>query len=139
MQSTIAEQGQEIQNLNGHIARLAESDLVLAENEKLKKENQQVLKENEKAQKVFTEAEKKAEDANAILTKAKALEAAFNKRISVEAKNIRKQMKADMQTQLQGKLRTQFQSNSLHSIRNISIKQTLSEVAFLQKELFFHP
>ena len=35
MQSTIAEQGQEIQKLNAHIARLAESDLVLGENEKL--------------------------------------------------------------------------------------------------------
>ena len=35
MQSTIAEQGQEIQKLNAHIARLAESDLVLVENEKL--------------------------------------------------------------------------------------------------------
>ena len=31
MQSTIAEQGQEIQKLNAHIARLAESDLVLVE------------------------------------------------------------------------------------------------------------
>lgn len=38
-----------IQKLNAHIARLAESDLVLVENEKLKKENQQVLAEKEKA------------------------------------------------------------------------------------------
>ena len=35
MQSMIAEQGQEIQKLNAHIARLAESDLVFVENKKL--------------------------------------------------------------------------------------------------------
>ena len=100
MQSTIAEQGQEIQKLNAHIARLAESDLVLVENEKLKKENQQVLAEKEKAQRIFAEAEKKAENANVVLMKAKALEADFNKHISVEAKHICKQVKADMQMQL---------------------------------------
>ena len=107
MQSTIAEQGQEIQNLNGHIARLAESDLILVENEKLKKENQRVLAEKEKTQKIFAEAEKKVENANVVLTKAKALEVDFNKHISVEANYIRKQLKADMQMQLQEKLRTQ--------------------------------
>ena len=107
MQSTIAEQGQEIQNLNGHIARLAESDLILAENEKLKKENQRVLAEKEKTQRIFAEAEKKLENANVVLTKAKALEADFNKHISVEANYIRKQLKADMQMQLLEKLRTQ--------------------------------
>lgn len=42
MQSTIAEQGQEIQKLNAHIARLAESDLVLVENQKLIKANQKL-------------------------------------------------------------------------------------------------
>ena len=40
MQSTLDAIAQENQNLNAHIARLAESDLVLVENEKLKKENQ---------------------------------------------------------------------------------------------------
>ena len=61
-----------IQKLNAHIARLAESDLVLVENEKLKKENQQVLAEKEKAQRIFAEAEKKAENANVVLMNAKA-------------------------------------------------------------------
>lgn len=107
MQSTIAEQGQEIQNLNGHIARLAESDLVLVENEKLKKENQQIQKENKKAQKLFQEAGKKEENANASLEKAKVLEVDFKKHLSDEAKYIRKQAKADMQKQLQEKLRIQ--------------------------------
>lgn len=85
-----------IQKLNAHIARLAESDLVLVENEKLKKENQQVLAEKEKAQRIFAEAEKKAENANVVLMNAKALESDFNKHISVEAKHICKQVKADM-------------------------------------------
>ena len=101
MQSPLDAIAQENQNLNAHIARLAESDLVLVENEKLKKENQQVLAEKEKAQRIFAEAEKKAENANVVLMKAKALEADFNKHISVEAKHICKQVKADMQMQLQ--------------------------------------
>ena len=42
MQSTIAEQGQEIQKLNAHIARLAESDLVLVENQKLIEANRRL-------------------------------------------------------------------------------------------------
>ena len=105
MQSTIAEQGQEIQKLNAHIARLAESDFVLVENEKLKKENQQVLAE-----------------------RAKALEADFNKHISVEAKHICKQVKADMQMQLQEKLRTQTATLGVWTwvIAFISIVQTES-------------
>lgn len=107
MQSTIARQGQEIQNLNAHIAKLAESDLVLVENEKLKKENQQILKENEKARKLFEKAGKKEENANATLNKAKALETDFSKHLSGEAKYIREQAKADMQIQLQEELQTQ--------------------------------
>lgn len=42
MQSTIAEQGQEIQKLNAHIARLAESDFVLVENQKLIEANRRL-------------------------------------------------------------------------------------------------
>lgn len=126
MQSTIAEQGQEIQNLNAHIAKLAESDLVLIENTKLKKEIQQVRKENEKAQKLFEEAMKKEENANATLNKAKALEADFSKHLSSEAKYICKQAKANMQTQLQEKLRIQAATLSIWTwiIAFISVVQT---------------
>lgn len=136
MQSTIAEQGQEIQKLNAHIARLAESDLVLVENEKLKKENQQVLAEKEKAQRIFAEAEKKAENANVVLMKAKALEADFNKHISVEAKHICKQVKADMQMQLQEKLRTQTATLGVWTwvIAFISIVQTVY-IFFVNKDV----
>lgn len=136
MQSTIAEQGQEIQNLNGHIARLAESDLVLVENEKLKKENQRLLEENEKAQRVFTEAEKKSENANAALKEAKSLEVDFNKRVSIEAKHIRKQVKTDMQAQLQEKLRTQTATLGIWTwvIAFISIVQT-GYILFVNKDV----
>ena len=72
MQSTIAEQGQEIQKLNAHIARLAESDLVLVENEKLAEANRKLQAENEKAQNTFKEAQTKTEDAKRILAQAKA-------------------------------------------------------------------
>ena len=136
MQSTIAEQGQEIQKLNAHIARLAESDLVLVENEKLKKENQQVLAEREKAQRIFAEADKKAENADVVLMKAKALEADFNKHISVEAKHICKQVKADMQMQLQEKLRTQTATLGVWTwvIAFISIVQT-GYIFFVNKDV----
>ncbi len=73
MQSTIAEQGQEIQKLNAHIARLAESDLVLVENQKLIEANRRLQAENEKAQNTFKEAVTKTEDAKRILAQAKAL------------------------------------------------------------------
>lgn len=62
----------------------------------MKKENQQALAEKEKAQRIFAEAEKKAENANVVLLKAKALEADFNKHISVEVKHICMHVKADM-------------------------------------------
>ena len=45
MQSIIAEQGQEIQKLNAHIARLAESDLVFVENKKLIEANRKLQTE----------------------------------------------------------------------------------------------
>ena len=45
MQSMIAEQGQEIQKLNAHIARLAESDLVFVENKKLIEANRKLQTE----------------------------------------------------------------------------------------------
>lgn len=73
----------------------------------MKKKNQQVLAEKKKAQRICAESEKKAENANVVLMKAKAFEADLNKHISVEAKHICKQVKADMQMQLQEKLRTQ--------------------------------
>ena len=41
----IAEQGQEIQKLNAHIARLAESDLVFVENKKLIEANRKLQTE----------------------------------------------------------------------------------------------
>lgn len=107
MQSTIAEQGQEIQKLNAHIARLAESDLVLVENEKLKKENQQVLKENEKAQKVFAEAMTKTEDAKRILAEAKALNDTFDRRVWEKTSRIKQNMEADMKDKLQTALHKQ--------------------------------
>ena len=107
MQSTIAEQGQEIQKLNAHIARLAESDLVLVENEKLKKENQQVLKENEKAQKVFAEAMTKTEDAKRILAEAKALNDTFDRRVWEKTSRIKQNMEADMKEKLQAALHKQ--------------------------------
>lgn len=136
MQSTLDAIAQENQNLNAHIARLAESDLVLVENEKLKKENQQVLAEKEKAQRIFAEAEKKAENANVVLMKAKALEADFNKHISVEAKHICKQVKADMQMQLQEKLRTQTATLGVWTwvIAFISIVQT-GYIFFVNKDV----
>lgn len=136
MQSTLDAIAQENQNLNAHIARLAESDLVLVENEKLKKENQQVLAEKEKAQRIFAEAEKKAENANVVLMKAKALEADFNKHISVEAKHICKQVKADMQIQLQEKLRTQTATLGVWTwvIAFISIVQT-GYIFFVNKDV----
>ena len=56
MQSTIVEQGQDLQKLNAHIARLAESDLVLVENEKLVETNRKLQAKNEKAQNTFKEA-----------------------------------------------------------------------------------
>ncbi len=52
LQSTIAEQGQEIQNLNGHIARLAEGDLVLVENEELREANRKLQAESEKSNRI---------------------------------------------------------------------------------------
>lgn len=126
MQSTIAEQGQEIQKLNAHIARLAESDLVLVENEKLVEANRRLQAENEKAQNTFKEAVTKTEDANATLEKAKVLEVDFKKHLSDEAKYIRKQEKADMQKQLQKKLRIQTATLGIWTwiIALISIIQT---------------
>ena len=84
MQSTIAEQGQEIQKLNAHIARLAESDLVLVENEKLAEANRKLQAENEKAQNTFKEAAIKTEDAKRIQA-ANAMEARARKEAEEEA------------------------------------------------------
>ena len=102
----------------------------------MKKENQQVLAEKKKAQRICAEAEKKAENANVVLMKAKAFEADFNKHISVEAKHICKQVKADMQMQLQEKLRTQTATLGVWTwvIAFISIVQT-DYIFFVNKDV----
>ncbi len=107
MQSTIAEQGQEIQNLNGHIARLAESDLVLVENQKLIEVNRKLQTENEKAQNTFKEAVTKTEDAKKILREAKALKDTFDKRVREKTSLIKQNMEADMKEKLQAALQKQ--------------------------------
>ena len=68
--------------------------------------------------------------------KAKALEADFNKHISVEAKHICKQVKADMQMQLQEKLRTQTATLGVWTwvIAFISIVQT-GYIFFVNKDV----
>ena len=107
MQSTIAEQGQEIQKLNAHIARLAESDLVLVENEKLAEVNRKLQAENEKAQNTFKEAKTKAEDAERILAEAKALNDTFDKCVREKVSRIKRNMEADMKGRLQAALQKQ--------------------------------
>lgn len=109
---------------------------MLVKNGKLKQENQRLQAENVKAQNTFKEAEKKTEDANVVLMKAKALEADFNKHISVETKSIRKQVKADMQMQLQEKLRTQTATLGVWTwvIAFISIVQT-GYIFFVNKDV----
>lgn len=107
MQSTIAEQGQEIQKLNAHIARLAESDLVLAENEKLAEANRKLQAGNEKAQNTFKEAKTKAEDAKRILAEAKALNDTFDNRVREKVSHVKRNMEADMKSKLQTALQKQ--------------------------------
>ena len=109
MQSTIAEQGQEIQSLNAHIARLAESDLVLEKNRKLEKENQRLQAENVKAQNTFREAEKKTGDAKRILAEAKAINDTFNRRVKEKTGRIKRNMEIDMK----GKLRAALQKQTV--------------------------
>ena len=107
MQSTIAEQGQEIQKLNAHIARLAESDLVLLDNKKLAEANQKLLVENQKAQNTFKEAKTKTEDAKKILADAKALNGTFDKRVNEKVSRVKRNMEADMKGRLQTALQKQ--------------------------------
>ena len=107
MQSTIAEQRQEIQKLNAHIARLAESDLVLVENKKLIEANQKLQTENEKAQNTFKEAVAKTEDAKKILAQAKTLNDSFDKRVSENVSHVRRNMESDMKVRLQTALQKQ--------------------------------
>ena len=107
MQSTIAEQGQEIQKLNAHIARLAESDLVLVENEKLVEANRKLQAANEKAQNTFKEAVTKTEDAKKILAQAKTLNDTFDKRVTEKTSRIKRKMEADMKGKLQNALQKQ--------------------------------
>lgn len=107
MQSTIAEQGQEIQKLNAHIARLAESDLVLVENQKLIEANRRLQAENEKAQNIFKEAVTKTEDAKRILAQAKALNDTFDKCVRDKVSHIKRNMEADMKGRLQTALQKQ--------------------------------
>ena len=107
MQSTIAEQGQEIQKQNAHIARLAESDLVLVENEKLAEANRKLPAENEKAQNTFKEAKTKAEDAERILAEAKALNDTFDKRVRDKVSHVKRNMEADMTGRLQTAIQKQ--------------------------------
>ena len=109
MQSTIAEQGQEIQKLNAHIARLAESDLVLVENEKMAEANRRLQAENEKAQTTFKEAVAKTEGAKRILAKAKVLNEDFDKRVYEKTSRIKRKMEADMK----GKLQTALQKQTI--------------------------
>lgn len=107
MQSTIAEQGLEIQKLNAHIARLAESDLVLVENEKLAEANRKLQAENEKAQNTFKEAVAKREDAKRILTKAQALNDTFDEHVSEKVSRLKRNMEANMKSRLQTFLQKQ--------------------------------
>lgn len=107
MQSTIAEQWQEIQKLNAHIARLAESDLVLVENEKLAEANRRLQVENEKVQNIFKEAITKTEDAKKILAQAKTLNDSFDKSVREKASRVKRNMEADMKGRLQNALQKQ--------------------------------
>ena len=107
MQSTIAEQGQEIQNLNGHIARLAESDLVLEKNKQLEKENRRLLAENGMAQKTLEEAGQKTEDAKRILAEANALKDTFDKQVKDEISRIKRRLEADINCRLKDDLQRQ--------------------------------
>jgi len=95
-----------------------------------------VLKENKKAQKLFEEAGKKEENANATLEKAKVLEVDFKKHLSDEAKYICKKAKADMQKQLQEKLRIQTATLGIWTwiIALISIIQT-SYILYVNKDI----
>ena len=107
MQSTIAEQGQEIQKLNAHIARLAESDLVLVENQQLIEANRKLRVENEKSQNIFKEAVTKTEDAKKILAEAKALNDSFDKRVMEKVSRVKRTIEADMKGRLQTALQKQ--------------------------------
>lgn len=109
MQSMIAEQGQEIQKLNAHIARLAESDLVFVENKKLIEANRKLQTENEKAQNPFKEAVAKTEDAKKILAQAKTLNDSFDKRVSEKVSRVKRNMEADMK----GRLHTALQKQTI--------------------------
>lgn len=107
MQSTIVEQGQEIQKLNAHITRLAESDLVLVENQQLIEANRELQAENEKAQNTFKEAQAKTEDAKRILAEAKALNDTFDKCVRDKVSHVKRNMEADMKGRLQTALQKQ--------------------------------
>ena len=109
MQSTIAEQGQEIQKLNAHITRLTESDLVLVENQQLIEANRKLRVENEKSQNIFKEAVTKTEDAKKILAEAKALNDSFDKRVMEKVSRVKRTIEADMK----GRLQTAFQKQTV--------------------------